>query len=153
MNGGSIRHTRIALSVATALDQRLDFTRHEVVRGDAKIIANGHVRYPDVVVFSHDGDFGSDIAHRPIVVVEVLSRSTRRVDQYDKNVDYAATPTIQHYVMLSQQRRFAVVCSRTQRGWSAREMEGAGELELEALGIALPFDEIYRRITFGEEWF
>lgn len=157
VNGGSLRHTRIALSMAVALDKRLDFTRYEVVRGDAKIIANGHVRYPDIVVYSHDGDFGpdmgGDLVHNPVVVVEVLSRSTRRVDQFDKNVDYAATPTIQHYVMLSQQRRYAIVCSRTGQGWAAKELDHAEEMELTALGISIPFSEVYRRIAFGEDYF
>lgn len=150
VNGGSLRHTRIALSMATALDKRLDFGRFEVVRGDARIIVNGHLRYPDVVVFNHTDHMDADIVHSPIVVVEVLSRSTRRVDQYDKNVDYAATPSIQHYVMLSQTRRYAVVCSRGPDGWSAREMNGDEPITLEAVQAVIPFDEIYRRITFGD---
>ena len=153
VNGGSLRHTRIALSMAVALDKRLDFDRFEVVRGDAKIIVNGHLRYPDVVVFRHTGDLGTDIAPSPVVVVEVLSRSTRRVDQYDKNVDYAATPSIQHYVMLSQERRAAVVCSRTGGAWRATELDGEEPLRLDAVGVEVPFSEIYRRITFGDEWF
>ena len=157
VNGGSLRHTRIALSMAVALDKRLDFNRFEVVRGDAKIIVNGHLRYPDVVVFRHngilEGDLGTDIAPSPVVVVEVLSRSTRRVDQYDKNVDYAATPSIEHYVMLSQERRAAVVCSRTAAGWRAKELDGENPLVLEAVEVEVPFSEIYRRISFGDEFF
>ena len=155
LNGGSLRHTRIALSLAVALDKRLDFDRFEVVRGDAKIIVNGHLRYPDVVVFRHGpgGDLGTDIAPSPVVVVEVLSRSTRRVDQYDKNVDYAATPSIEHYVMLSQERRAAVVCSRTEGRWRSKELDGEEPLRLDAVEVEVPFSEIYRRITFGDEFF
>ena len=153
MNGGSLRHSRIALSMAVALDTRLDFNRFEVVRGDAKIIVNNHLRYPDVVVFHNTGDLGTDIAPSPVVVVEVLSRSTRRVDQYDKNVDYAATPSIQHYVMLSQERRAAVVCSRRAGRWRAEELDGEDPLRLDAVDVEVPFSEIYRRITFGDEWF
>ena len=157
VNGGSLRHTRIGLSMAVALDKRLDFDRFEVVRGDAKVIVNGHLRYPDVVVFRHNGhlgaELGTDIAPSPVVVVEVLSRSTRRVDQYDKNVDYAATPSIQHYVMLSQERRAAVVCSRTAAGWRAEELDGEQPLRLHAVGVELPFSKIYRRITFEDEFF
>ena len=151
MTGDNLRHGLIASSVFAAIYARLDFSQFQAVCGHGKVIANGHVRYPDVFVFRPAGDSDDDSAHAPVMVVEVLSPSTTRVDKFDKNVDYASTPSIQHYVMLSQERRSAVVCSRTAEGWVALELEGAGSISLPAIGMELPFDEIYCRVITAED--
>ena len=150
MVGESIRHGMLASRISGALQARLDQAEFGVICGNVKVIADRAIRYPDVVVFRSGCDLGADVAPEPVLVVEVVSSRTRRIDRFDKNVDYAATPSIQHYVMLAEERRAAVVCSRTPGGWMAMELEGAGSIALPAIGVDLPFDEIYRRITEGE---
>lgn len=55
--------------------------------------------------------------------------------------------------MLSQERQYAVVCSRTPAGWQAEELGHGANLELAAVGVDIPFGEIYRRINFSEGFF
>lgn len=149
MNGGTLAHTRIATDIALALGPRLDPKRFEVVRGDLKVVVGGHVRYPDVVVLRQTEDTQTDIAPEPVAVFEVLSPSTRHVDMFEKNVEYAATPSILHYVMLAYDRRWTVVCTRIDDGWTSQELADAPALTLPAIGVEVPFDEIYRRLSFS----
>ena len=147
MIGESLRHGLLVSRMSGALQLRLDPAGFDVVCGNVKVIADNTVRYPDLVVFRPTGNLGVDVAPEPVMVAEVVSPRTRRVDRFDKNVDYAATPSIQHYVMLAEERRSAVVCSRTPGGWVAMEFEGAGSISLPAIGVDLPFEELYRRIS------
>ena len=146
MTGETIRHGLLVSRISGALQARLDSHAFDIISGNIKVIADQVVRYPDVVVFRPTGELGVDVAPEPVLVVEVVSRHTRRVDRFDKNVDYAATPSIQHYVMLAEERRSAVVCSRTPGGWMSMELEGAGSISLPAIGVDLSLDDIYRRI-------
>ena len=61
---------------------------------DAKVVASDSVRYPDVVVTCQPVDGTDDIVPEPIVVIEVISRSTEREDRGRKKFDYFAMPSI-----------------------------------------------------------
>ena len=50
MTGGSLDHSTIASNFDRALSAKLRGSGCRVFRGDAKVIANGSVRYPDVSV-------------------------------------------------------------------------------------------------------
>ena len=111
---------------------------------DAKIATgNGNARYPDAFV-----DCGRLVpealfAQQPTVVFEVLSRSTAWSDQTLKLRDYDATPTIQHYVLLSQDELRGVIHTRGANGAfdnrKAILVEGRdGVVALPALDIVIP---------------
>lgn len=147
MPSESVRHGLIASKALAMLCGRVHSGME--VAGGVTIVANGRNRQPDVVVFPTSDDQGASAAATPVVVVEVVSPTTRVVDRFDKNVDYAETRSIQHYLMLSEDRPSAVLCSRVAEGWISIEKEGAEAVELPAIGVELPLDEIYSRIVFA----
>ena len=138
----------IASRLFKALVTRLDCDKFEIARGDLKALVNGNTRYPDLIVFPSPRDLDGDAAPDPVVVAEIVSPATRLVDRFDKNVDYAETPCILHYLMVSATQRAAVVCSRDARGWASVELEGTGSVALPAIGVEVSLDDIYRGVTF-----
>ena len=90
MVGGKLSHSRLITRVTTALGRQLDGTSCEPLGSDFKIRIEQKKRvyfyYPDVSVFCglHQ-KAGTDLFRDdPVVVVEVLSDSTRRTDEGEK---------------------------------------------------------------------
>ena len=148
MNGGSIRHGRIGANLRALLWIALRGKRCEVFGPDTKLVTgNGNVRYPDAIIECGRPADAAQAAVEPVAVFEVLSRSTAWFDQTRKLRDYAATPTIRHYVLISQDNRSAVAYTRDAAGnipLNAPVIEGEGAaIELPSPGITLPLADLY----------
>ncbi len=86
----------------------------------------------------------------PEIVVEVLSKSTRKFDMTEKITYYKLIPSLQHILFIDQYRPFASVYTRTEvlDEWLNHDyrtldsMVRLGDLEL-------PMEAIYRKTTFG----
>ena len=93
-------------------------------------------------------------AHRPfadpVVIFEVLSPSTAAKDRIVKAREYQATPSVQRYVMLEQERIGATVLVRAQDGWSALILKDDDTLEMPEIGLAIPLAEFYEGLTFED---
>src|SRR5436190_8398731 len=76
MTGASLAHATITINIAYALRQALRGTGCRPFVSDAKVIAAGSVRYPDIVVTCQPVDGTNDIVPEPVLVVEVISPST-----------------------------------------------------------------------------
>jgi len=142
MTGGTLNHSAIATNLVTALQRRLG-SRCRVYRGDVKILPAGRVRYPDAAVTCSPIDGQSDILPNPVVVFEVLSPSTAATDRVTKNAEYAATPSIQRYVMLEQVRVGATVFARDGANWVGTVLLDDAVLAMPEIGVELPLIELY----------
>jgi Uma2 family endonuclease len=125
------------------LDDRLDPARH-VVLPEMRVRAGRAVRYPDVVVVPGPVAGETKTLTDAVVAFEVLSPDTAETDRGRKRVDYAALPALRHYVLVEQDRAAVTLLTRTPEGWD--EAAVADPLDLPALGLTLPFAEIYRRV-------
>ncbi len=99
MTGASLPHVVITMNVAFALREALRGTGCRPFSNDAKVIAGGAVRYPDIVVCCRPYDETDDIVPEPIVIIEVVSPTTERVDRGRKKFDYFATPSVRQYAI------------------------------------------------------
>src|SRR5882672_4638002 len=105
MTGASMAHVKITMNLAFALRQGLRGTGCRPLASDAKVIAAGSVRYPDIAVTCHPMADRDDIVPEPVLIVEVLSPSTERVDRGRKKLDYFATASIRQYAIVEQHER------------------------------------------------
>ena len=87
----------------------------------------------------------------PVVVFEVLSPSTAANDRIVKAREYQATPSIQRYVMLEQDRAGATVYARAGEGWTHDILIADSLLSLPEIGVELPLAELYEGIAFDDE--
>lgn len=143
MTGGSFAHATIQTNLAISIGGRLRGKSCRFVGNDLKIDAAGSVRYPDGLVVCSPVLPDAKIVHDPVVIFEVLSPSTAAIDQFVKNREYQATPSVQRYVMLAQDRIAATVFAREGGEWVGRLLAEDATLAMPEIGIAVPLAELY----------
>lgn len=143
MTGGSAAHVKITMNLAFALRQLLRGSGCRPFASDAKVIVAGSVRYPDIVVSCKPVADQADVIPEPVVIFEVVLPNTAHVDRGLKKREYFATPSIQHYAIVSQDERLIDLYTRTAAGWINDIVAETGVLNLSTLGVELPLDAIY----------
>lgn len=100
---------------------------------------------PDAILRRGDALPGDAIAvPDPVIVVEVLSRSTRGVDLTRKLVAYFQTPSVQHYLVLWADRPQVVHHRRRADGQGVEtRILTEGEIRLDPPGISITLAEVY----------
>jgi Uma2 family endonuclease len=99
---------------------------------------------PDAVVncgtpIASDAQF----APNPIVVVEVLSSSTKGRDLSEKLIDYFRAPSIQHYLAIDIDRRLVLHYRRGDAGTIVTAFVKEGTLRLDPPGIEVSLDGVF----------
>jgi Uma2 family endonuclease len=82
-----------------------------------------------------------------LAAFEVLSPFSLRRDMVHKRNFYTKIESLSHYIVLAQDRQEATVFARAE-GFSQQRLT-SGIITIEALGISLPLDEIYRDVPLG----
>ncbi len=80
-------------------------------------------------------------------MVEVLSESTRRLDEGEKREGYLALPSVEHYLLIDSELR-KVVCFRRSAAGFVREVytEPNAVIALESIRAELPLADIYENV-------
>ena len=105
-------------------------------------------RRPDVSVDCAPPRADSYEAHRPTVVIEVLSPSTRKIDRFTKLEEYRRHPSLRHILLIDPDAVAAKLYSRPDEGaWSDVDLIGRDAVvDLSAIEVALPLAALYERI-------
>jgi Uma2 family endonuclease len=144
MVGGSAAHTIIKGNLFASLAARLRGGPCRALTEGLKVVTPINVHYPDVAVICTAIQPVEDQIREPVVILEVLSRTTGDRDRGAKWVGYRELPSLQHYVLINQSRPFVEVYSRDGAGWSltlyAPPLQA---VPLPAVGAELRLDEIY----------
>ena len=149
MAGASNVHNIIAGNVFAALHYHLDGSPCVPYVSDMRVrvkAANEELfYYPDVMVACDPTDHAKLWRDRPILIVEVSSPETTRIDAREKNWAYQTIPSLEIYVMISQ-TACAVTVYRRAKAWIPEIFtDSAGSLEVDCLKFALPFSRLFAR--------
>ena len=150
MAGGSSNHATIALNFGVALDQVLgdDSLCRPYVSDKLVRLTPTKTVIPDVVVSCDSADHGaSQIIDTPVLVVEVLSRSTEMTDRFVKLALYQAKESIQEIVFISQAVQRVEVFSRADGDWLYRQYGAGQSFHLASLDIEIEVRQLYRRLS------
>jgi len=101
MAGGTRRHSEIAKRIMRSWDDQLPRTNW-VILNERGIETPDRVRFADVVVEPADEPDDSLASTRPVIIVEVLSPSSRAYDLKIKPTEYLGIPTLDAYLVFSQ---------------------------------------------------
>ena len=106
MAGAKIRHVRICTNAVLALGPASRENGCELLSSDAALqVARDTIYYPDVMVVC-DAEGDSDLVRtKPCLVIEVLSPSTRAIDEREKRVAYLRIPSMQDYLIVHPEDR------------------------------------------------
>jgi Uma2 family endonuclease len=143
MTGASLAHVTITMNIAFSLRQSLRNSGCRPFANDAKVLAAGSVRYPDIAVTCTSFSGKDDVVPNPIVVIEVISPSAEREDRGRKKFDYFATPSIQQYAIIEQDERRIDLYTRSGDRWTDEIIEGHALLKLSSIGVDISLDTIY----------
>lgn len=147
MAGGSRDHARIRANGMIALGSRLRGSGCRPYGSDMAIRTHDlSVRYPDVTVdCGAAGDSGTDITlSAPLIVIEILSPSTRDVDLRVKKEEYRAIPSVDTIVFIDPEDESVMVSQRNDTGWGDTWPMQA-DVTLPALNLTIPHTEIFAR--------
>jgi Uma2 family endonuclease len=79
----------------------------------------------------------------PVIVVEVLSPSTRHIDASAKLAGYFRVPSVQHYLIVDPDQRFVIHHARGERDMIATRIVREGALHLAPPGIEIALADIF----------
>lgn len=153
MAGGNNYHSLLKKFVLKDLDFRLADGPCIAWDSDTmiRIRHGGRTRfyYPDVSVICRPNP-GTDSFHdRPVLIVEVLSKSTRRYDEGEKRDAYLTIPSLQYYLLLEPDRPHATVYRRVDADFAVEVFSGIdGVVPLPKLGIELTLGPLYSALAY-----
>lgn len=148
-------HNKIAGNFCKKFPLTVQGENYDIYMSDVKLwIPNYRVyTYPDVMVIKgepiYEGTGTANIIN-PLLVVEVLSNSTKSYDKTDEFKYYRSIPYLQEYIMIDQYS-FAVEQFAKQSGgeWIFKEYEGENAvLKLYSVDFQITLQDIYQRVNF-----
>ena len=155
MSGGSINHSRIIRNLSRVLGNLLEGQPYELFHNDLRLWVPRYRRgtYPDVMVIEGEPVFNegrSDEILNPMLVVEVLSKSTNNFDKDDKFRFYRSIPELREYVLVSQYEFLVEQYIKTDSNeWLFREYEGETAIvSFASVGVQMSMSEIYVKVVF-----
>lgn len=106
MTGGSLRHNAIAGNIYKRLSRAAGDGPCRVFISDVKVrVAESKFYYPNVVAVCGPVDMDGSVIRNPCLIVEVLSPSTRAVDQREKVAAYRTIDSLAAYLTVEQSQR------------------------------------------------
>lgn len=156
MAGARNLHNTIATNVLAFLHARLRGQPCRPFNSDAKVRVRlpTHVRfyYPDTSVVCRANPPTDSFQDEPAVVVEVLSRKTRRIDEGEKKDAYLTIPSLSVYLLVEQELAAVVAYRRTEQGFVREDYsETDAVIPLPEISAELPLAEIYDGVEFVPE--
>ena len=145
MAGASKNHQRITANVSGELWTQLKNTPCEPFSSDIKVKVGTKFFYPDVMVVCNDDTDNAYYTENPVIIVEVLSKSTRRMDETAKKFSYQTLPTLKEYVLIEQDFVDVEVCRRSE-GWVSRHYFMGDSVIFESVNLTLSVEDIYLRV-------
>ncbi len=144
MVGGTADHNTISGNIVATLRTRLRGGPCRAFMSAMKVQTDGAASYPDVVVTCAGVPPKGDVVPEPRVIVEVLSRSTESFDRGPKWDAYQRIPSLDQYVLVSQDRLRVEIYTRRERGWAFDVLaEPAEAIRFPALGVGMDLGEVY----------
>ena len=153
MSGVSRTHARITGNLLAELRQQLKGSPCEPFAVDLKLRVGDNFYYPDVMVCCDDDSPDPYYQTQPVLLVEVLSKSTHQYDRTHKAETYRTIPSLQEYVLIEQDF-VDVEVQRRSEGWISRHYYLGDEVPLESVAATIAVSEIYDRVENEDvaEW-
>lgn len=154
MAGASSSHNYIAGNIYNFFRNAFKNGNCKVYMSDMRVSPNADgYFYPDIVVACgkvHFLDEKEDTLLNPIVIVEVLSKSTSNYDHGDKFSEYRSSKTLRDYLLVSQDTAMVEHHTRQSDGWFLQDRKQLSDhVTLASLNLSLSLEVIYEGIDLA----
>lgn len=143
-------HAELVWNFVSGLTSQIDKKSYQVFSEAFALHTAESIRFPDVLVQRRDTNRNALRSEEPIVIVEVVSRSSFHLDTVVKRDEYLALPTLAAYVVASPDNPAADVWIRGEDGRfpdAPVELEGFhGSIELHAVKASLAMADLYHHL-------
>ena len=153
MTGGDLGHSRLIGNINAELSNRLSGKRCQTMGSEAGVSTVGQaVRYPDAVVTCTSFSDRDRLVPNPVVVFEVVSPTSVRIDRVIKLREYQAVATIRRYVIVEPNAAALTVFSRehADQAFTASGLAEDDVLSLPEIDIEIPVADIYKGFVFPD---
>jgi Uma2 family endonuclease len=152
MTSASPEHSIIASRIDQLLSDQIgtDGPCH-VFRELSVLIPDKPSVTPDLVLTCDSADWDKDKrlqpykVRTPLIVIEILSPSTRRFDRTEKFDRYKCCPSLEVYILVDQYKRHVEVYQRV-RDWQKEIYIADQVVQFDQLDLELPLDAIYKGV-------
>jgi Uma2 family endonuclease len=158
MAGANLNHDRIALDLLLLLQNSFTEKPCEAFSSEVRLLvkSNGLYTYPDASVVCGEVQFAEDrddIITNPLMLVEVLSKSTRNYDRGVKFELYRGLPSFQIYLILDSLRVYAELHQKiNEEVWQMAVFHDLDDLlKITPLNLELSLAQVYKRVRFKSE--
>ncbi len=145
MAGAGYNHNCIAANIMRKFGNHLEGTPCATFVADMKVRLGKDYVYPDVLVDCGKLSGDDYFANSPVIIVEVLSPSTRKTDTTTKLIRYINLPSVQEYVLVEQDFVSVQVLRRSQH-WQPEYFYLGDAVTFAPIGLTLAVEEIYDRV-------
>ncbi len=157
MTGGTTNHNKIALNFAANLKFALRGQDYDIYIGDVRLWIPRYRQYtyPDVMVIQGEPIYtgtSTTTVMNPLLIVEVLSKSTKNYDLGDKFIYYRSIPEFKEYILIDQTKYHVMQYTKTLEGrWLLTENESEETiLESSSIEFQINLKEIYEKVNFAD---
>jgi Uma2 family endonuclease len=149
-------HNEIIINVGAALKTviKTNAKKYRVMGGQQKVYmpALNWGVFPDVLVITDKPLYWDDnqvLLINPIVVIEVLSRSTKRHDRTTKFADYKTLESFKEYVLIEQNKCYVETHFKEEPNvWKGTDHKDInGSIYLKSIDCTISLADIYENIT------
>ncbi|OCR00374.1 hypothetical protein BCD67_12730 [Oscillatoriales cyanobacterium USR001] len=158
MTGGTTNHNKIALNFCVNFKVALRGQKYEIFINDVRLWIPRYriYTYPDVMVIEgkpvYQGN-GTTMVMNPLLIIEVLSQSTKDYDRGDQFQYYRSIPDLKEYITIDQYNFHVEQFAKNSEGkWVLSEYETADAiLALSAIDFQVELSEIYQGVNFESD--
>jgi Uma2 family endonuclease len=120
MSGVSKYHNKVTRVILILLTSLLKNKEWEIYYEGFKVrTPDGNFFYPDVIVCKENA--GRYFTAEPVLLVEVLSETTRKFDLTDKFIQYQKISTLRYYLCVEPEQRLSFSISKIKQGNGRRK--------------------------------
>lgn len=155
MAGATREHNEIVSNLIREIGSFLKGKECAIYPSDFRVTtpAGKSYFYPDATIVCGNLQMQSNVFDtllNPVIIIEVISEGTEKIDRGYKFFYYQQIPTLQEYVLIDS-REYLVETIRRQAddAWKFETLSPANnKLNLASIGCSLSFDDIYYRVQF-----
>ena len=157
MTGGTTNHNKIAGNLYAYLKFALRGKNYDIYISDVRLWIPKYRQhtYPDVMVIPgqpvYTGTNRTTVMN-PLLIAEVLSKSTQNYDQGNKFLYYRSIPEFKEYILIDQYQYHVMHYVKTAEAkWIFDEFEGeSATLSFETLDFQITLTDLYDQVNFLE---
>lgn len=155
MSGANVRHNQVSGQLFGILFLQLQQRKCRPYHLDMKVRVRNEgttwFYYPDVCVVCESNDPTDAYQDRPVLIAEVLSRSTRSIDFDEKMTAYLLIPSLHYYLRVEQDKVLVTLMRRTPQGFLRETFEGLHSvIDLPVLECRPQLSDLYRGIEVSK---